>query len=111
MTRRLACCLLALACVCATPDAQAPAVTAIRAGRLIDPEAGRVLTNQIILIEGNRFRDIGPNVAIPAGARVIDLSNLTVLSGLVDSHNHLALTYKLEPESNVYYYTYVQDST
>src|SRR5262245_45686780 len=86
-------------------------VTAIRAGRLLDPESGRVLTNQIILVEGNRFREIGPNVAIPAGARVIDLSTMTVLPGLVDSHNHLALTYKPEPESNVYYYTYVQDST
>jgi len=88
-----------------------PPVTAIRAGRLVDPEAGRVLTNQIIIVEGNRFREIGPNVAIPPNAQVIDLSRMTVLPGLVDSHNHLALTYKPEPESNIYYYTYVQDST
>jgi imidazolonepropionase-like amidohydrolase len=93
--------------------AQAPAapVTAIRAGRLVDPETGRVLSNQVILVEGNKFREVGPNVAIPAGAQVIDLSRLTVLPGLVDSHNHLALTYKPEPENNFYYYTYVQDST
>src|SRR5207248_8805674 len=86
-------------------------VTAIRAGRLLDPEAGRVLTNQIILVTGNRITDVGPNVAIPAGAQVIDLSRMTVMPGLVDSHNHLALTYKPEPESNIYYYTYVQEST
>jgi imidazolonepropionase-like amidohydrolase len=93
-------------------SAQQPAaITAIRAGRLIDPESAQVLTNQIILVEGNRFREIGPNVAIPPGAQVIDLSRMTVLPGLVDSHNHLALTYKPEPENNVYYYTYVQDST
>jgi imidazolonepropionase-like amidohydrolase len=42
---------------------------------------------------------------------VIDLSNLTVLPGLVDAHNHLALTYKMDPENNVYYLTYVMDST
>ena len=36
---------------------------------------------------------------------------MTVMPGLVDAHNHLALTYKPVPESNVYYYTYVQDST
>jgi len=93
-------------------QAQAPLpVTAIRAGRLLDPEADRILTNQIILVEGTRIRDVGPNVAIPAGARVVDLSNLTVMPGLVDAHNHLALTYKPEPESNIYYYTYVADST
>ena len=53
--------------------AQAPAqVTAIRAGRLLDPEGGRILTNQVIVVEGTRIRDVGPNVAIPPGARVID---------------------------------------
>ena len=94
----------------AAQQAVAP-ITAIRAGRLFDPEAGRILTNQVILVEGTRFRDVGPNVAIPAGARVIDLSQMTVLPGLVEAHNHLALTYKPEPESNIYYYTYVQEST
>jgi imidazolonepropionase-like amidohydrolase len=94
----------------ASPQAPAP-VTAIRAGRLLDPDAAVIRTNQIILIEGTRIRDVGPNVVIPAGANVIDLSKLTVMPGLVDAHNHLALTYKPVPESNVYYYTYVQDST
>jgi imidazolonepropionase-like amidohydrolase len=86
-------------------------VTAIRAGRLLDPESGQVLTGQVILVEGTRIREVGANVAIPPGARVVDLSALTVLPGLVDAHNHLALTYKPEPESNIYYFTYVQDST
>lgn len=103
---------LSLCLPVAASFAQPPApITAIRAGRLLEPESGQVLTNQIILIEGNKFREIGPNVAIPPGAQVVDLSRMTVLPGLVDSHNHLALTYKPEPESNVYYYTYVQDST
>src|SRR5215831_19872652 len=93
-------------------SAQAPAaVTAIRAGRLLDPEAGRILTNQIILVEGTRIRDVGPNVQIPTNAQVIDLSRMTVMPGLVEAHNHLALTYKPDPESNIYYYTYVQEST
>ena len=94
-----------------TASPAAAQVTAIRAGRLIDPEAGTVTMNQIILIEGGRFQAIGPNVAIPPGAEVIDLSQLTVLPGLVDAHNHLALTYKTVPENNVYYLTYVLEST
>src|SRR5687768_16458713 len=77
-------------------------VTAIRAGRLVDPDAAAVLTNQVLLVQNGRFTAIGPNVQIPAGAQVIDLSQLTVVPGLVDAHNHLALTYKEEPESNVY---------
>jgi imidazolonepropionase-like amidohydrolase len=94
-----------------TLGAQAPAVTAIRAGRLLDPEQGAVLANQVIIVEGMRIREVGAGIAIPAGARVIDLSDMLVMPGLVDAHNHLALTYKPEPESNVYYYTYVQEST
>ena len=106
------CTTLALTGVLLRAQAQpVAAVTAIRAGRLLDPEGGRILTNQVILIEGNRFREIGSNVAIPAGATIIDLSQMTVMPGLVDAHNHLALTYKPEPESNIYYYTYVQEST
>ena len=86
-------------------------VTAIRAGRLIDPDTGAAAVNQVILIEAGKFKEIGANLAIPAGAEVIDLSQLTVLPGLVDAHNHLALTYKRDPENNSYYLTSVLDST
>ena len=89
----------------------AAAVTAIRAGRLIDPETGTISSNQIILIANGRFTAIGANLTIPAGAEVIDLSKLTVLPGLVDAHNHLALTYKEVPERNIYYYTYISESS
>jgi imidazolonepropionase-like amidohydrolase len=86
-------------------------VTAIRAGRLVDPDAGTIAANQVILIENGRFTAIGANVPIPPNAQVIDLSSQTVLPGLVDAHNHLALTYKDFPENNIYYVTYVLEST
>jgi imidazolonepropionase-like amidohydrolase len=98
----------ALVFVTASADAQ---VTAIKAGRLVDPDAGTISTNQVILVENGKFTAIGPNVAIPTGAEVIDLSALTVVPGLVDAHNHLALTYKEVPERNIYYLTYVMDGT
>ena len=85
--------------------------TAIRAGRLVDPETGTSAANQIILVRDGKIAEVGPALAIPPGADVIDLSKLTVLPGLVDTHNHLALTYKEDPERNIYYFTYVSDTT
>jgi imidazolonepropionase-like amidohydrolase len=64
---------------------------AVRAGRLVDVEAGRVLNDQVILIEGERIVSVGPaaTAVIPAGVPVIDLSGATVLPGLIDVHTHL----------------------
>ena len=63
----------------------------IQAGRLIDVHAGRVLTNQKILVENGRIAKIGADVAAPAGVRSIDLSRSTVLPGLIDNHTHVLL--------------------
>jgi imidazolonepropionase-like amidohydrolase len=64
-------------------------VVAIRAGRLFDSRAGTLMNNQVILIRGDRIADVGPAVAIPSDARVIDLSTATVLPGMIDAHVHL----------------------
>ena len=103
---------LAVVCTLGLLPAALPAeVTALRAGRLIDPETGRATANAVVLVEGEKITAVGANLAIPLGATVIDLSDLTVLPGLVDSHTHLGLTYKDIPEHNYYYLTYVMDST
>jgi imidazolonepropionase-like amidohydrolase len=86
-------------------------VTAVRAGRIVDPETGTAAANQVILVEGDRISNVGANLPIPQGADVIDLSSLTILPGLVDTHTHEAMTYKEMPENNIYYYTYIADPT
>src|SRR5215813_8322183 len=65
-------------------------IIAIRAGKLIDVDAGQMLANQVILIRGGKIEGVGEKLAIPPGARVLDLSKMTVLPGLIDCHTHLA---------------------
>jgi imidazolonepropionase-like amidohydrolase len=64
-------------------------VVAVRAGRLFDAKTGTMLTNQVVLIKGDRIADIGAAVQIPAGAAVIDLGTATVMPGMIDSHLHI----------------------
>jgi imidazolonepropionase-like amidohydrolase len=65
-------------------------VTAIRAGKLVDPDTGTVLSDQVILIRDARIEKVGKNIEIPANSAIIDLSKMTVLPGLIDCHTHLA---------------------
>jgi imidazolonepropionase-like amidohydrolase len=69
-------------------DAAGPLV--VRAGTLIDGRGGPPVRNAVIVIEGGRFAAVGPGVAVPPGARVVDLSQATVLPGFIDAHVHLA---------------------
>ena len=71
-------------------SAQAQPVV-IRAGRLVDPASGTASTNQQILVEGGVIRAVGASVSAPPGAQVVDLSDRTVLPGLMDAHTHLCL--------------------
>lgn len=87
----IAAALAALGMAAAAQAAAAGHVVAVRAGKLVDVVAGKVLENQTILIEGERITAVGPTAGlnVPAGAQVVDLSGSTVLPGLVDAHTHL----------------------
>jgi imidazolonepropionase-like amidohydrolase len=63
--------------------------TYVHAGKLIDTEAGKVLTNQLIRIEGARVVSVGPWTKAPTDGPVLDWTKLTVLPGLIDMHTHL----------------------
>src|SRR5262245_38990019 len=83
---------LVVAFVSTATAAQQPApapVVAIRAGTLIDGSGGAAVKNAVIVVQGDRIVAAGAAVAVPAGARVIDLSAYTVLPGFIDAHVHL----------------------
>jgi imidazolonepropionase-like amidohydrolase len=71
--------------------AQNSKVMAIRAGRLFDSKSGKILENQVILVDGEKISAVGPSsrVQIPTDSQVIDLSKSTVLPGLIDGHTHV----------------------
>lgn len=70
----------------------AGALTVIRAGTLIDGTSDTPKKNQLVFIRGERIEKVAEaSATIPADAKVIDLSNATVLPGLIDSHTHIFL--------------------
>ena len=84
---------MGLACllVLPSPPVQAEDVTAIRCGQLLNPVDGSLTRNAVIVVRGDRIEQVGADLKIPDGARVIDLSGHTVLPGLIDSHTHILL--------------------
>jgi imidazolonepropionase-like amidohydrolase len=88
---------LSLALLLAASAAGA-AVRYVHAGRLVDPETGRVLENQLIRIVDDRVAAVTPWTGAPGDGPVVDWSRFEVLPGLIDMHVHLADT---EQNSNV----------
>jgi imidazolonepropionase-like amidohydrolase len=78
------------------PAAQSRAiVTLVKAGRLLDPRTGAVLSPVAVLIENGKIKEVGPPAKVqadaPAGVETIDLGSSTLLPGLIDSHTHLLI--------------------
>ena len=87
-------CLAGVAAAQQPPARQEPVPMLVKAGRLIDGLGGAPRANVGILIEGGRIRAVGPLAEIEPrarGARVVDLSQMTVLPGFIDTHTHLLL--------------------
>jgi imidazolonepropionase-like amidohydrolase len=89
--------ILLLVCInisWAQQSAPAPKTVVIRAGRLLDVKSGKTLTNQTIIIQGDKITQVGAmaDQLIPKDATVIDLPNATVLPGLIDAHTHITMT-------------------
>lgn len=87
--------LVAVVSAVPMPAQSAVSVTLIKAGRLLDPRTGNILTPAAVLIEGDKIKEVGApsqvQAHVPAGAKIIDLGAVTLLPGLIDSHTHLLM--------------------
>ena len=65
---------------------------AISGATLIDGNGGPPLPDAVVLIEGSDIVNVGDaqSVQIPDGAEVIEAQGMTLMPGLIDTHDHLA---------------------
>jgi imidazolonepropionase-like amidohydrolase len=76
---------------CYGQAAPAQPVIILRAARMLDVTAGKVIAPAEVRIQGERIAAVGTSVSHPAGAKVIDLGDTTLMPGLIDAHVHLFL--------------------
>lgn len=83
--------LLLSLCILTAIEASAQDVVVLKAARLIDGTGAAPIANAAVVVTGDRITSVGPasRTGIPAGARVIDLGDVTLLPGLIDAHTHI----------------------
>jgi imidazolonepropionase-like amidohydrolase len=84
---------LAIALASAYPaDAQqtTQSTTVLKAARLFDSVSGKLTEPGVVIVVGDKIQAVGSNLSVPAGAKVIDLGDATLLPGFIDAHVHLS---------------------
>jgi imidazolonepropionase-like amidohydrolase len=81
--------LLAALSLATSAQAQDTQPVVVRAARMLDVSSGRLVTNAVVVIQGDKITMVNPS-APPAGARTIELGDVTLLPGFIDMHTHLA---------------------
>jgi len=81
--------LLMAVCACVAQPATPRVV--VHAGKLVDVKTGKLLSDQVVVIQGDKIASVGPasEVTPSSSDKIIDLPHATVLPGLIDVHTHL----------------------
>lgn len=87
--RRFCSALSAFSAIILSASAAEPPTIALKAARLFDGKSKALVTNGVVIVQGDKIVDVGSNIAIPQGAQVIDLGDATLSPGFMDAHTHL----------------------
>jgi len=85
--------LTAFSAVILSALAADPTTIALKAARLFDGKSKTLVTNGVVIVQGDKIVDAGSNLPIPQGAQVIDLGDATLSPGFMDAHTHLTLDF------------------
>jgi imidazolonepropionase-like amidohydrolase len=101
LIRSFQCVIVLASLVCGQDNATAKHVV-VRAARMLDVKAGKIVSNAVVVIEGERISAVGTGSIVPQGAEVIDLGDATLMPGLIDCHTHLMDRTEHSGEPNSY---------
>ena len=90
MFRRVCLVLMLFSAAAAFRGAEPAEKIAIKAARLFDGRSEALVSGAVVIVSGSRIEAVGRDLAIPSGARVIDLGDATLLPGFIDAHVHLS---------------------
>lgn len=76
-------------------------ITALKAARLLDVKSGKIVNNPIVLVSKGKITDLGQDIAIPPGAKQIDLGDVTLMPGMIDAHTHLLQNLSFETSARI----------
>lgn len=85
----LSCALIASLSAAVASGAEPEPVTVLKAAYLFDGKSGRISPNGVVVVQGEKILAVGEASSAPAGARVIDLGEATLLPGFIDAHTHI----------------------
>ena len=61
----------------------------LKGARMFDGKSKALVQNGVVIVQGDKIVDVGSNLPVPAGAKVIDLGDVTLSPGFMDAHTHL----------------------
>jgi len=85
--------LLALFCLGIAANAADQTTIVLKAARMFDGKSRALVQNAVVIVQDSKIVDVGSNLPVPDGARVVDLGDATLSPGFMDAHTHLTLDF------------------